>query len=113
MGDALTVSSMRVNGCRIVFVGGELDVATVPKLAGVLADLDEANLILDLWDLSFVDSTGVRLLVEAHGRLEREGRQLTLRWARGVPWRAIQMLGLDTVLHLDQSASRAPGAPVA
>jgi len=62
--------------------------------------------VLDLWDLSFVDSSGFGVLFDAHQRFEREGRRLALRWAHGTPLRAMQVLGLDTVLHLEQRPLR-------
>jgi anti-sigma B factor antagonist len=99
--DSLTISSMAANGTRIVFVGGELDLATAPQLADFLAETDGANVILDLWDLSFVDSSGLRTPLNAHQRLEGEGKRLTLRFVHGAPWRVMQVLGLDTVLHLE------------
>jgi len=46
---------------------GELDLATAPVLErafdGVLRDDDEAMIVVDLTELSFMDSTGVALLL--------------------------------------------------
>jgi anti-sigma B factor antagonist len=108
--ESLTISSMAVNGTRIVLVGGELDLATAPQLADFLAAIEDANIVLDLWDLSFVDSAGFGVLFDAHQRFESEGKCLTLRWVHGTPWRAMQVLGLDTVLHLDRRPLRLAGA---
>jgi anti-anti-sigma factor len=108
--ESLTISSMAVNGTRVVFVGGELDLAAAPRLADFLAEIDDTNLVLDLWDLSFVDSSGFRTLLNAHERFESEGRRLTLRWVHGTPLRAMQALGLDTVLQLDRRPLRLAGA---
>jgi len=102
--DALTLSSMARNGTRVVFVGGELDMATAPTLAGYLDALDGAEVILDLWDLAFVDSSGMHVIVEAHKRLEGENRRLTIRWAPGTTLRVFEALRLDTVLHFDRTS---------
>jgi anti-anti-sigma factor len=101
MREQLAITSIGVNRSRIVFVGGELDLDTAPQLVDFLADLEDQHVILDLWDLTFVDSTGLRVLVEADTRLAGQSRLLTLRWAQGGPLRAIQILGLDTVLRVD------------
>jgi len=101
MAEPLSLHSFRVDGYRIVGVDVELDLATAPKLAHFLAEENGTDVVLDLRDLAFVDSTGIHVIVAAHNRLESEGRRLTLRWVHGVPFRAIQILGLDTVLHLD------------
>jgi anti-anti-sigma factor len=106
--DALTLSSLARNGTRVVFVSGELDMATAPTLAGYLAELDGAQVILDLWDLAFVDSSGIHVIIEAHKRLEGADRRLTIRWARGTALRVFEALKLDEVLHFDRT-SRSSG----
>ena len=51
---------------RIV-VRGELDIATVPQLEQHVASDGSADAVtLDLSGVTFIDSTGLRLLLEAH-----------------------------------------------
>ena len=56
---------------RVTFTPrGELDLATAPELEDkVLGAIREAGrqVVLDLRELSFMDSSGVRVLVSAHG----------------------------------------------
>jgi anti-anti-sigma factor len=65
-----------------VRLSGELDISTAAELEGVLCDLavsdGPARIVMDLRDLRFMDSTGLRLLVTADLRLRREGRELAL-----------------------------------
>lgn len=57
-------SSMRV------VVAGELDIATVPELSPHVTAADDGDaVILDLAAVTFIDSTGLRLLIEAHAAL--------------------------------------------
>lgn len=61
-----------------VFVGvkGELDLAVASKLESCLIDLDPApgtTLVVDLSELEFLDSSGLRVLVLTHHRSEQEG----------------------------------------
>ena len=59
---------------RIV-VAGELDIATVPEVTPhVSADGDAQAVVLDLRAVTFIDSTGLRLLLEAHDALRERLR---------------------------------------
>ncbi len=58
----------------IVRVEGELDVATAPGLDATLRQAeasDAAVIAIDLTGVSFIDSTGLRVLLEAHARDNR------------------------------------------
>jgi anti-sigma B factor antagonist len=60
---------------------GELDLATVPILAGHVAQLREAgcrHLIFDLSELGFIDSTGLRFLLECHAQSRQDSFTMAL-----------------------------------
>lgn len=65
----------------VLAVLGELDMSTVDVLAGKvdqhLAN-DPRSLKLDLGELSFMDSSGLRLLIELYDRSRQERWELTL-----------------------------------
>jgi anti-anti-sigma factor len=63
-----------------VHVAGELDVATTPQLERALREVrSQAPLVvLDLRDLAFMDSSGVRAIVDASIRAREVGRRLVL-----------------------------------
>lgn len=71
----------------VVTLSGELDVAGASllehELNRVAADHDATGLVLDLSQLDFMDSTGLRLVVLADAGAKREGRRLWL--VRGKP----------------------------
>lgn len=57
-------------GSRVIRVGGELDLATVPSLEEELeAAMKSAfsAVVVDLSELEFIDSTGIAVLVRAMG----------------------------------------------
>ena len=75
---------------------GELDVATVETLRAALGAVRSAGrLVLDLRRLSFIDSTGLHLLVALHQRTQRDGCQLTILAPAAPIDRAIRLCGLD------------------
>jgi anti-anti-sigma factor len=61
-------------------VTGELDLSTVPVLAESIERLQRGikTLTIDLGDLIFMDSTGLRLLIELDQRASRDGWTLVL-----------------------------------
>ena len=63
-------------GRTVVVPCGELDLATVPVLAALLA-ARAGPVVLDLRELTFVDPTGLRLLLEAEARSGSDGRYLS------------------------------------
>jgi anti-anti-sigma factor len=96
------------DGRLVVTLRGELDLATSPDVeAIVLSRVREGgHVVLDLSELEFMDSSGVRVVVAAHGAAAEAGGRLTI--VRGVPGgpvqRVIEISGLEDVLELVDSA---------
>jgi anti-sigma B factor antagonist len=70
----------------VVRLTGEVDVDTAPGLDQRLRELAAAghpNLLIDLSEVEFMDSTGLRSIVRAQYSADSDGRRLTLR--RGCP----------------------------
>jgi anti-sigma B factor antagonist len=81
----------------IVHLVGELDIATVPLADEALtAACDEAStVVVDLSNLTFMDSSGVRLLLQRWAtQRERQG-DLILRQPTPTVQRLFDLLGLE------------------
>lgn len=82
-------------------VTGVVDSHTTPQLAqaiesrGLTADLE-----LDLSAVDFIDSSGLRIIVNAHRELEAAGHRLVLVGASDAVTRLLDITGLATHLHL-------------
>jgi len=66
----------------VVAVSGELDLASAPQLGTVLdrqIASGQQDVVLDLSELQFCDSTGLSVFVDAHRTLRDTGRRLVLR----------------------------------
>jgi anti-anti-sigma factor len=61
---------------RTIQVGGELDLSTAPVFESHLDGVTEGpgDVVLDASDLTFVDSSGIRVLFALARRLEGRGR---------------------------------------
>jgi anti-anti-sigma factor len=82
---------------------GELDIATTPELEQALADAaaDEVTeIVLDLRELTFMDSSGLRTLAEANTRADESGVALSIwRGPRQIE-RVLEISGLGELLPL-------------
>jgi anti-sigma B factor antagonist len=91
---------------RVTFIPrGELDLATAPELEQqVLAAVRDGSqtVVLDLRELTFMDSTGVRTIVAAHQVAEESDNSLiVVRPAReSAVSRVIEISGIDEALGL-------------
>ena len=76
-------------------VAGELDVATAPELERALRESHwQARLVvLDLRELTFMDSAGVHTIVNASVRARRAGRRLVLLRGRPNIYRMFALTG--------------------
>lgn len=78
--EAFSVRTEQHGDATVVVPRGELDLATAPALELALDDaLDEAlRVVLDLRELDFIDSSGLRTLLTARRRAELSGAAFSL-----------------------------------
>jgi anti-anti-sigma factor len=96
------ITDPAADGRAVLHLRGELDLATVEKLRDALtASLDGSrHLVLDLAELAFIDSSGLRELYRATTASGRDGWRLELVGAQGDVLQTIRMSGMDQVLPL-------------
>jgi anti-sigma B factor antagonist len=81
-----------------ISLSGELDISTSPSLEKALEDIESDRpdqLVIDLRDLAFIDSTGLRVLVNADARAREAGRRLTIVRGSTAVERVFSVTGLD------------------
>jgi anti-anti-sigma factor len=115
--ELLTVEIERPSeGVTVVAAAGELDLSTIPGLEGQL--LREVNgrrsVVVDLTRLSFVDSSGIGLLIKAHRARENGAFLHTVVAPGSQVERVFALAGIDKALPLFRDlgeAIAALGAP--
>jgi anti-sigma B factor antagonist len=96
------------DGRAVVVIRGELDLATAPELeAAIQGHLDDGqDVVVDLRELDFMDSTGLRVLVSGHARVE--GTEQSFLIVRPLPGASIERIlavsGVEQVLDLVDDA---------
>jgi anti-anti-sigma factor len=97
------VRELRLAGVITLAVAGELDLLTAPKLAarvGGLVRREPGDVVVDLAETQFIDSTGLAVLLNVQRRLERRGRHLRVRCDDGPVRRVIELARLEETLGL-------------
>ena len=89
-----------------VAVKGEVDLTTAPLLDAELTRLGEAgqrHIRVDLRDVRFLDSQGIKVLVDAHKRLSMIGGSLSLFHPPRPVRRVLEVTGVERFLPIDES----------
>ena len=91
------VTTRRTTDGVVVAVRGEIDLVTVGELRTHVeqASLDTDRLYLDFREVSFIDSAGVRLVVEGARDLEAKGGELVVIRGSFVVKRVFELVGLE------------------
>jgi anti-sigma B factor antagonist len=100
------VSVERANGRVVLRARGELDLSTAPTLEHALDALDTnpSEGLLDMSGVSFMDSSGLRLLIIAAERARDEGRRLSIVPSAAVSL-VIEQVGLRAALPIVDDAA--------
>jgi anti-sigma B factor antagonist len=88
----------------VLALSGELDVASAPELDKCLSELlaeGHRRVLLDLNELSFVDSPGITVLIRAKQEAEAAGRPLVLRRPTEQLYRVFAVVGLANWLDVE------------
>lgn len=96
----------RADAVHLVILG-ELDLATTPRLEQELREVEATDakmIVLDLDGVDFLDSTGLRALLEADARSRATGSRLTLTRGSAQVRRLFALVGADTRLAFTDAA---------
>lgn len=101
----MQIAVERLTGSAVVRVTGDLDVTTVPDLRLELNALLDGttDVTVDLSGVSFLDATGLGVLVGAHRRAGRHGVAFELRDPPHRIRRLLAVTRLDRVLRITSS----------
>ncbi|HEX6020592.1 MAG TPA: STAS domain-containing protein [Solirubrobacter sp.] len=88
-----------------ILVRGELDMDTGPRLESELREVEAdepAMLVLDLREVSFFDSTGLQLVLDADVRAREQGRRFVVLPGEGEPLRVLELADVVDRLQLQE-----------
>ncbi|MET9914327.1 STAS domain-containing protein [Streptomyces sp. NPDC006476] len=93
----LSVVSTHADGILVLSLTGEIDHDTGLVLRQALSSGD-TRIVVDLSQVTFLDSTGINILIAAHNTLAQAGGWLRLAAATGPVLRTLQIVGVDAVI---------------
>lgn len=104
--EQFSVSQHRLGDIRVVVPKREIDYMTAPAFVVELdraIDEGDSKVVVDLCDVTFMDSSGAHALLDASKRLRAESRQFSVICLRGSISRLLELLGLGDrlALHAD------------
>jgi anti-sigma B factor antagonist len=99
----LTIRNQELsNGWVSIEVAGEIDLATVSELQKAIDEIfaeRSDNLVVDLRESSFMDSTGLKALVMTHRKFDGSGRSFAIAISGGPVSRLIDLSGVNTTIR--------------
>ena len=111
---ALTIRSRRDADAHVLALYGDLDVASASDVEAALVAIETTarpadSVIVDLRGLTFIDSTGLRLLIEASNRAQTATYRLRLLQPKDGVFRVCVIAGIDTLLPFEHAPGVADG----
>lgn len=95
----LEVTTDQTDGKARIALTGELDIASAPDAEAAFERLETAGapavIVLDLRQLEFIDSTGLRAVVAADARAREQDRRLEIVRGTDAVHRIFSVTGLD------------------
>jgi anti-sigma B factor antagonist len=98
----LLLEVVEVSGLTRLILRGELDADSAPAANHALLELLESRsdrVILDLTELDFMDSMGVKFLIDGRDAARRLGVELVLAYGGGVVERVLTVSGVATLFE--------------
>ena len=99
----------------VIAIGGEVDRTTSAQLADYLGRIRRPgdHLVFDLTELSFMDSSGLHVLLACARTCAADGAGVHLAGARAAPARLLHITGVDVHLPVYATAEQAITAVLA
>jgi anti-sigma B factor antagonist len=98
---------------HVIAVAGEIHVSTAPEFSTSLNDAigqGKTSVVLDLGDVSFIDSTGLSVLLNGLRRVTRRGGRMAIVCTNPTVLRLFEITRLDTTFEIVDSREAAVAA---
>ena len=111
-----TVTTRAEAPALVVQLAGEIDPGSAPTLKAELRETIAASgpqVVLDFSQVSFMDSTGLHLLLDIQAWCDEAGRSLRLVAVHGEPARVLDICEFDRFIEVERLDEGAPRPPAA
>lgn len=98
----MSVSTNRRDGLAVVMVAGDIDLGTGDRLEQEIAAVTDTagttTIVVDLSEVSFLDSTGIGILVHGRRIADAAGQEYRITGARDVVLQVLKITGVWSYL---------------
>lgn len=106
----VAITQLSSNGTVVLEVAGEIDLATAPELQSRLDQLNAGDrIVVDLAKVTFIDSTGLRILITANEAAQAAGGSLAIVASEGPVTKLLSITGVDAWLDVHATRTAATG----
>jgi anti-sigma B factor antagonist len=101
-----------MDGCMVVFAVGEIDLATSATLREVMLEALESgrHLVVDLSAVTFLDSTGLGVLIHTQKRIAATHKSMSLVGPTGMIAKVLRITRIDEAIPVHPNLDKALGA---
>ena len=98
----MTIEIVKGNEETVLMISGRLDTNTAPVLEKTIREdiRENATLVLDMKELEYISSAGLRVLLSAQKRMQRNGAMKLIHVCEIVK-EVLEMTGFADILHIE------------
>lgn len=100
LGPQLVLETTRIGSHDVIVVTGEIDLASAPKVESAISGFSGQTVVLDLRRVEFMDSAGLKVLLNQRSRLEESGGDLRLVVGEGAVVRLLELTGVSDAFSI-------------
>jgi anti-sigma B factor antagonist len=96
----MEIKTTNEGGKLTITISGRVDTVTAPELEAGLKFGDAKQVVLDLGDVPYMSSAGLRLLLTSHKKMLSNGGELQLVNVQPVVREVLDLTGFSDILNL-------------
>ncbi len=103
LGPQLLLETTRIGSHDVIVAAGEIDLASAPRLESSIEQFAGQEVVLDLRGVEFMDSAGLKVLLNQRSRLEDSGGALRLVVGQGAVIRLLELTNVSDAFVIGQT----------
>jgi len=103
LGPQLVLETTRIGDHDVIVAAGEIDLASAPRVESAIENFVGQPVILDLRRVEFMDSAGLKVLLNQRLRLEESGGDLRLVVGGGAVVRLLELTGVTDAFSISDT----------
>lgn len=99
----MDITKTQENNLMTLSLSGRLDTLTAPELGTVIDALtpDVKELVLDMGELEYVSSAGLRVILSAHKKMSKQGAMKLIHLSEAVH-EVFDITGFSSILNIEK-----------